>query len=130
MVFTVLLAWLPLVCRDCLAHGAINPDYIDFPQPLPKGHCSEKGIQDVTTMDHALIHSSDPCNCGDMVVFQSTMKISPWDKIMNNAGEQLFVFQLINKPFPLGHIETASARPSRPDLPCNHPHKKFCIQLK
>jgi len=126
LLLTILGAWMPLVCRDCLAHSAPNTD---FQQQIPVDHCNQdKGHGDTTT-DYAVMHSSGVCDCGDMDVLVSTKQKSTAHNLKNSLEKPSFNYFTSNEPAPI--ILTGSViKQLKPDRACLHPHKKYCIQLK
>lgn len=126
LLLSVLGAWIPLVCRDCLAYSAVNMDY---QQPLPIDHCNQDKDQGDTTTDYAVMHSSGDCDCGDIDILVSTKQESTAHILKNSLGKPSFNYFTSNEPAPI--LLTGSViKPLKPDLSCNHPHKKYCIQLK
>ena len=126
MLLTVLGAWMPFVCRDCLAYSATNED---FQQQLPQDHCNQDKDHEDTTTDFAVMHSSGMCDCGDIDVLVSTKQESTVHNLMNSIEKPSFNYSTSNELVPI--LLTGSVIKSlKPDRACLHPHKRYCIQLK
>ncbi len=126
VLLSILGAWMPLVCRDCLAYSAVNMDY---QQPLPIDHCNQDKDYGDTTSEYVDMHSSGDCDCGDIDVLVSTKHDTSAHFLKNSPEKLSFKNFTSNEPAPI--LLTGSVlKQLKPDRACLHPHKRYCIQLK
>ncbi len=126
VLLSILGAWIPLVCRDCLAYSASNTD---VQQQYPIDHCNQDKDHADATTDYVDMHSSGECDCGDINALLST-KHETTDRTINSSHEKLsFNNYPSNEPAPIS-LTGSVIKPLKPDRSYRHPHERYCIQLK